>query len=112
MKSLRLSLAAIVFAIAGCASGPLAVEPPQNFTEKLAYTETGAQAAIKTLMNLTCQKYHPANSPNAGQCTDVARPLHPERSKGYLEQISRVRTAIRAAGTMSAAGGQCLGQPS
>lgn len=91
--------------VVGCTQ--LGLVPPQTFTEKLAYTEAGAQGSTKVLMGLTCRKYTPT-----GVCTEAGRPLHPARSDGYLDTLSKVRQAVRAAATMPASGGACLGQPS
>ena len=95
----------LALALGGCAQ--LGLTPPQTFTEKVAYVEAGAQGAITTLAGLTCLKYTAA-----GECTTAGRPLHPARSDGYLNTLSKVRQATKAAGSMPAIGGQCLGQPS
>ena len=90
--------------LAACAGGQL--NPAQTFTERVAYVEASAQGAIKTLADLTCTKYT-----NAGVCAEAGRPLHPERSKGYLDALSKVRLATRASASTNAVV-QCLGQPS
>lgn len=106
MKRTIVVLCAGIGFVAACAETSRLVAP-SNVPEGVAYTEAGAQAAIKTLADLTCKQYMAS-----GTCVDAGRPLHPARSQGYLETLSKVRQAARAAGTMSASGGQCLGQPS
>lgn len=99
---------AVVFAFAAlsaCAQFGLA--PAQSFTDKLTYADAGAQGSILALAGLTCRKYTVA-----GVCTEAGRPLHPARSTGYLDSLSKVRQAVRAAATMPATGGMCLGEPS
>ena len=97
-------IAAATLALAGCFGAPLA--KPQTFTEQAAYVEAGAQAAIKSLADLTCRKYTAA-----GTCAEPGRPLHPAASKGYLERISDARKAAKVAVTLPASGGDCLGAP-
>lgn len=89
--------------LAGCAS----IERPQTITEQVAYVEATSQAAIKTLAQLTCQRYTPA-----GACTEPGKPLHPAKSLEYLERLSQARLAARTAAAMPAQGGECLGKPS
>jgi len=106
MKRILVVVAVLAFAlVAACTQ--LGLAPAQTFTEKLAYTEAGAQGSIKALAGLTCRKYTVA-----GTCAEAGRPLHPARSDGYLDTLSKVRKAVRAAATMPAAGGLCLEQPS
>jgi len=90
---------------AGCAV--FGLTKPKEFPEQVAYVEGAAQVAVKTLTDLTCKQYTPA-----GACAEAGRPLHPSRSLGYLDQLSRVRQATKAAGAMPSTGGMCLGQPS
>lgn len=105
MRQIHYAAAVLLLFLAGCAQ--LGFTPATTFTEKVAYADAGAQGAIKTLADLTCKQYTPA-----GACTETGRPLHPARSQGYLETLSKVRQATRAAATMPSAGGACLGQPS
>lgn len=100
----KLIVIACVLLLAGCFGKPLT--KPQTFTEQAAYVEASAQAAVKTLADLTCRKYAPT-----GQCAEPGRPLHPARSKGYLEKISDARKAARVAVALPASGGDCLGAP-
>lgn len=102
---MKYGLVILVAFFAGC--GTLNVEAPQSFPERVAYVEALSQGVIQSLIDLTCRQYTAA-----GACTEAARPLHPARSQGYLDGIAKARSAARAAATMSAAGGQCLGQPS
>lgn len=104
-RTCTLLLALAVLLVAGCAQ--LGLEKAQTFSEQIAYVEAGAQGGIKALAELTCKQYTPA-----GTCTEAGRPLHPARSVGYLDTLSKVRQATRAAATMPATGGMCLGQPS
>ena len=80
---------------------------PETFIERAAYAEASAQGYIKTLSALTCQKYTAA-----GVCASPGRPLHPARSVGYLDTLSKARAAAKIAIGMPLTGGECLGQPS
>jgi hypothetical protein len=104
MKRIYAIVAVLAFALVAACAG---FAPAQTFTEKLAYADAGATGSIKVLMGLTCRKYT-----TAGICTEAGRPLHPARSDGYLDSLSKVRKAVRAAATMPATGGMCLDQPS
>lgn len=92
---------ALCFLLGGCAG----MEKPQTNLERIAYSEAGAQASIKTLTDLTCKQYT-----QAGVCSEAGRPLHPARSKQYLETISVARKGLQAAAAISDKGvGQCMG---
>ena len=100
---MKTALVILLIILGGCAS----LERPQTFTEQVAYVDATSKAAIKTLADLTCQRYTPA-----GACTEPGKPLHPAKSIEYLERISQARLAARTAAAMPAQGGECLGKPS
>jgi len=98
-------LAGLMLLFAGCQA--LGLVPAKTFQEKLAYSDAWSQGLTVSLASATCKKYT-----TAGTCTESGRPLHPARSKIYLDKLDTARLAIRVSSTMPATGGTCLGQPS
>lgn len=98
MKHLLLALSCIV--VAACA-----IVAPKTFTEQVAYAEASAQAALKTVGDLTCTKGYDRNK----VCVEPGKPLSPEQALQQLNLLGDVRMALKASTQLPAKGGSCLG---
>jgi len=94
-----------VVLLAGCAT--VGLEKPMTFQEKIAYTDATITGVIKTIADKTCKKYAVS-----GACEEEGRPLHPAVAKGWHEQLSKARAAVKDTSVMAVKGGSCLGEPS
>lgn len=92
-----------VLFIAALLIGCTSVEAPQTLNEQIAYAEAGAQGAMKSIADLTCTQYEGA------LCAVPNRPLAPADAKKYVQAISTARVGLKAAASMPASGGACLG---
>ena len=101
MRKLLASCAAAALLV-GCATQ---IEKPKTLIESIAYAEGSAQAAIKTIDETTC-----FSGPVNGVCKEPGRPFTLVQGRALLDKVSTVRTALKQAGTMPDAGGDCLGQ--
>lgn len=99
---MRAALLAVLF-LAGCISPP---EKPATFTEQVAYAEVSAQAALQTIDDLTCHKGYAAD----GLCVDPGKPIKPAKAVELIEQLKKVRGALKASAFMPEKGGECLGE--
>jgi hypothetical protein len=73
--------------------------------EQLAYAEGGAQAALRTIGDLTCPRYDAAKA-----CVEPGKPLSAAQAKPLLDGVSRARLGFKAAAAMGPEGGRCLDQ--
>lgn len=81
------------------------LEPPKTFVEQLAYAEAGAQAALRTIGDLTCPRYDATR-----QCVEPGKPLSAAQAKSLLDSVSKARTGLKTAAAMGPEGGKCLDQ--
>jgi hypothetical protein len=104
MRKILLALAITAPLLAGCPSMPPA-EPRKNLVEQILDWDKKAQAAEKSVDQLTCHKGYDA----AGLCLEAGKPLKPAVGLDLLESLAKVRGALRMAVMIPQDGvGPCL----